>query len=145
MRLGSPAPGTGDDLDPNGWFAQFMAAAKKRGLRIDFVCIHPYQRSFDPEQATRDLVREVNAVHDLYHRPIWVTEYAMVKWHGTQGETPDYAKQAEFASKSAAALEKIPFVERYAWYTTIPGQPTFSAFTSDGKETPVGTAWREAP
>ncbi len=145
MRLGSPAVGTGDDLKPDGWLARFMAGAEKNHLRVDFICIHPYQSSFDPEIATQNLVREVTRIHELYHRPIWVTEYAMVIWHGSKGETPSYEKQAEFITRSSAVLSALPFVERYAWYTTIPNQPTFSAFTEDGSETPVGAALRAAP
>lgn len=145
MRLGSPAVGTGDDLQPDGWLARFMAGVKKKHLRVDFICIHPYQSSFDPTQATQNLVNEVTRIHKLYRRPVWVTEYAMVIWHGSNGETPDYEKQAEFVTKSSVALDALPFVERYAWYTTIPNQPTFSAFNEDGSETPVGAALRAAP
>lgn len=144
MRLGSPAPGTGDDVKPNGWLARFMAGAKARGYRVDFICIHPYQSSFDPETATKDLVREVTTVHNMYHLPIWVTEYAMARW-GPPQKTPSAAVQAEFIRKSAAALEKLPFVERYAWYGDVPGQPTFSTNRTDGTLTAVGKAWSGAP
>ena len=37
LRLGSPAPGTGEDLKTNGWLAQFMAQVKARGYRVDFI------------------------------------------------------------------------------------------------------------
>lgn len=52
MQLGSPATGTGDDVRSDGWLARFMAGAKARGYRVDFVCIHPYQTSFDPALKT---------------------------------------------------------------------------------------------
>jgi alpha-galactosidase len=144
MRLGSPAPGTGDDVKPDGWLAQFMAGAKAAGYRVDFICIHPYQSSFDPDQATKDLIREVTTVHDMYHLQIWVTEYAMANWK-TPPQTPDAATQTKFAAKSAQALEAIPFVERYAWYGDVPNQPTFSLYNTDGTPTPVGLAWKVAP
>ncbi len=143
MRLGSPAPGTGDDVRPDGWLARFMAGAKTKGYRVDFICIHPYQSSFDPAQATRDLVQEVITVHNMYHLPIWVTEYAMARW-GPPQKTPSAAIQAQFAKESAAALNQLPFVERYAWYGDIPNQPTFSTNRTDGSPTPVGRAWSEA-
>lgn len=144
VRLGSPAPGTGDDVKPDGWLARFMAGARARGYRVDFVCIHPYQASFDPEQATQDLIREVTTVHNLYHLPIWVTEYAMAQW-GPPQRTPDYATQAKFAAESARALEKLPFVERYAWYGDLIGQPTFSLYNANGTQTAAGKAWSAAP
>ena len=144
MRLGSPAPGTGDDVKPDGWLAQFMAGARAAGYRVDFICIHPYQSSFDPDQATKDLIREVTTVHDMYHLPIWVTEYAMANWK-TPPQTPDAVTQAKFATESAQALEALPFVERYAWYGDVPNQPTFSLYNADGTPTPVGAAWQFAP
>ncbi|MGC2639208.1 MAG: glycosyl hydrolase [Acidobacteriaceae bacterium] len=143
LRLGSPAPGTGDDVKPDGWLAQFMAGARARGYHVDFICIHPYQSSFDPGQATNELIREVTTVHNMYHRPIWVTEYAMAQW-GPPQKTPSAAVQAEFIRKSTAALEKLPFVERYAWYGDVPRQPTFSTDRTDGTPTAVGKAWSEA-
>lgn len=144
MRLGSPAPGTGDDVDPHGWLARFMAGARARHYRVDFICIHPYQSSFDPEAATRDLIREVTTVHNMYHLPIWITEYAMAQW-GAKQQTPSYAVEAKFAEESAAALQKLPFVERYAWYGDVPGQPTFQTNYANGAPTPVGNAWSAAP
>ncbi len=144
MRLGSPAPGTGDDVKPHGWLARFMAGAKARHYRVDFVCIHPYQSSFDPDTATQDLIREVKTVHAMYHVPIWVTEYAMAQW-GPPQRTPSAAVQAEFIHESTTALEKLPFVERYAWFGDVPHQSTFSTNGIDGKPTAVGKAWAEAP
>lgn len=143
MRLGSPAPG-GDAAKPGGWLAKFMAGAKIRGYRVDFICIHPYQASSDPDQATKDLVAEVVKVHNMYNLPIWVTEYAMARWDPLQ-HTPEEAIQAKFAEESANALEALPFVERYAWYGDVPNQPTFSLYHSDGTATSVGAAWIAAP
>ena len=144
MRLGSPAPGTGDDVKPDGWLAQFMAGARAAGYRVDFICIHPYQSSFDPDQATQDLIKEVKTVHNMYHLPIWVTEYAMANWK-TPPTTPVAAVQAKFAAESAKALETLSFVERYAWYGDVSNQPTFSLYNTDGTETTVGAAWKLAP
>ena len=144
MRLGSPAAGTGDDVKPDGWLARFMAGAKARGYRVDFICIHAYQSSFDPEQATKDLIREVTTVHRMYHLPIWITEYALARWSPSQ-QTPDAAAEASFATESAKALQAVPYVERYAWYGDAPNQPPFSLYNAEGIPTVVGIAWRTAP
>jgi len=143
MRLGSPAVGTGDDVKPDGWLARFMTGAKERGYRVDFLCLHPYQSSSDPEVATRDLVRELTEMHERYHLPIWVTEYAIANW-GARPNTPDAATEAKFARESTAAMDKLPFVERYAWYGAVADQPNFSTNEDNGKQTPVGKAWSEA-
>jgi hypothetical protein len=144
MTLGSPAIAE-DATKPNGWLAQFMAGAKSAGYRVDFICIHSFQSNFDPAMATRNLVNYLNAVHQMYKLPIWVTEYAMGYWSAGTGITPDYPTQAVFARYSAVALEKLPFVQRYAWYSDTPNQPTWSAYNADGTETAVGAAWRGAP
>jgi hypothetical protein len=143
MRLGSPAVGTGDDVKPDGWLARFMAGAKQRGYRVDFLCLHPYQSSFDPETATRDLVRELTEMHDRYHLPIWVTEYAIANWEG-KPVTPDAATEAKFVRESTAAMDKLPFVERYAWFGAVTDQPYFSTNEDNGDPTPVGKAWSAA-
>jgi len=144
MTLGSPAVGN-DATNPNGWLAQFMAGAKAAGYRVDFICIHSYQSNFDPEIATLNLVKYLDAVHKMYKLPIWVTEYAMGYWPSSQGVTPPYPIQAAFARVSGPALEKLQYVQRYAWYSDTPNQPSWSAYYPDGTETPVGAAWRNVP
>jgi hypothetical protein len=144
MVLGSPAA-AGDATRPDGWLARFMKGAKAAGYRVDFLCIHSYQKDFNPESATRKLVEYLRAVHEMYGLPIWLTEYAMGDWPMGVGVTPNYATQAAFARESAIALEELPFVERYAWYSDTPNQPTWSAYYSDGSETAVGAAWKAAP
>jgi hypothetical protein len=142
LRLGSPASGTGDDRDPNGWLAQFMAQAKLHGLRVDFICIHPYQSNFDPVQATANLKSEIAYVHEKYGLPIWITEYGMVNWD--TNHYPGDAAAAQFAVLSAAMMNRLPYVERYAWYSLIPNQKTLSLTSADGSLTVVGRAWAVA-
>lgn len=144
MTLGSPAVGD-NATNPNGWLAQFMAGAKAARYRVDFICIHSYQANFDPESATQNLVSYLDAVHKIYKLPIWVTEYAMGDWPSSQGVTPAYPIQAAFARSSGRALEKLQYVQRYAWYSDTPNQPSWSAYNTDGTETAVGAAWRNAP
>ncbi len=142
LRLGSPATGRGDDTKTNGWLAQFMAQIKAQGYRVDFICIHPYQSNFDVAQATENLRQEIAYVHDTYHIPVWVTEYAMVNWNT---ETyPDAETAARFATSSAAMMKSLSYVERYAWYSLIPNQRTLSLQTSDGLLNVIGKAWAEA-
>lgn len=142
LRLGSPAPVGGDDFTPNSWLSRFMDQAKARHLRVDFVCIHPYQANFDPTQATADLKREIEHVHTRYGLPIWVTEYGMVNW--SNNTYPDAATAARFAVESAAMMDRLPYVERYAWYSLIPDQHTLSLTNSDGSLNVIGEAWASA-
>ncbi len=142
LRLGSPAVGTGEDAKPGGWLAQFMAQARTRHLRVDFLCIHPYQSSFDPVQATANLRAEIEAVHTAYGLPVWVTEYGLVNWD--TNAYPDAATAARFATLSAAMMDRLPYVERYAWYSLIPHQNTLSLTQGDGSLNAIGEAWQRA-
>lgn len=143
LRLGSPASGTGDDTQTNGWLARFMAQIKAHGYRVDFICIHPYQANFDATQATDNLRREIAYVHDTYHLPVWVTEYGMVNWQ--KNTYPDADIAARFATLSANMMNHLSYVERYAWYSLIPNQKTLSLENSDGSLNVIGKAWAEGP
>ena len=142
LRLGSPAPGTGDDTKTNGWLARFMAQVKAHGYRVDFICLHPYQSNFNVAQATENLRQEITWVHDTYHLPVWVTEYGMVDWD--KNTYPDAATAARFATSSAAVMHTLPWVERYAWYSLIPNQQTLSLTKTNGSLNVIGRAWAGA-
>jgi len=111
MRLGSPAPTTGGQ-----WLDDFMAEAKKRKLRVDFLCLHWYGDITDKDPVGR-LRGYLQGYYDKYKLPIWLTEYsgADFKYHKRRTTVEDNAR---FARESAEMMERLPFVERYAWYTT---------------------------
>ena len=149
-RLGSPATAN-DARASNSWLEQFMAGAKAKGLRVDFICVHRYVDTFEPRAATLALKDFLEGVYKKYGLPLWVTEYALVRW-----ETPTvYAtpsQQAAFAQSSAAMMEALPFVERYAWFAAPPASAapgltateTVSLYTNGGKATTTGKGYRQA-
>jgi lysophospholipase L1-like esterase len=140
MRLGSPATTTGSP-----WLDRFMAEAAARRLRVDFLCLHWYGDITAPDPVGA-LQKYLQGYWDRYHLPIWLTEYsgADFSFHRRRTTVEDNAR---FAADSAAMLEQLPFVERYAWFGT--------AWTPDSKDyptsglyndathalTPVGQAW----
>lgn len=144
LRLGSPATTTN-----NRWLDQFMTQSKARNLRVDFLCLHWYGDITAPDPVD-DLRKYLQTYWDRYHLPIWLTEYsgANFSFHRRPATVAD---NAAFAAASAAMLEKLPFVERYAWFGT--------EWTPDSKEyptsglydnamhslTPVGKAWSGVP
>ncbi|HVT99776.1 MAG TPA: glycosyl hydrolase, partial [Acidobacteriaceae bacterium] len=111
MRLGSPATTTGSP-----WLDQFMAEAAARRLRVDFLCLHWYGDITAPDPVAA-LQKYLQGYWDRYHLPIWLTEYsgADFSFHRRRTTVEDNAR---FAADSAAMLEKLPFVERYAWFGT---------------------------
>ncbi|MEU6130640.1 glycoside hydrolase family protein [Saccharopolyspora sp. NPDC047091] len=142
MRLSAPAVATGADQD-GGWLDRFLRGADERGLRVDFIPLHWYGGDFSP-QATDQLRDYVQAVHDRYGKPVWVTEYALIDFAGDTPRYPDAQQQADFVRDSAAMLDGLPFVERYAWFTLSTGTSPTGLY--DGAQPNAsGTAYRDAP
>jgi len=141
MRLGSPATETGSQ-----WLDDFMAEAKRKNLRVDFLCLHWYG-DITAANAVESLRGYVQGYWDRYHLPIWLTEFsgADFDYHARKTTVED---NAAFAAGAEAMLEKLPFVERYAWYP-IQWMPKDKAYSKAGLYdpetqtfTPVGIAYR---
>ncbi|MDX3322940.1 glycosyl hydrolase [Streptomyces sp. ME03-5684b] len=114
LRLGAPAVASGGDV-AGGWLDRFMRGASERGLRVDFIPLHWFGGDFGPDAANQ-LRRYVQAVHDRYQKPIWLTEYGLIDY--TQG-TPRYPseqQQVDFIRASSTMLDGLGFVERHAWF-----------------------------
>jgi hypothetical protein len=145
LRLGSPAPAVGA-AEAGGWLDRFLAGARQRGYRVDFIALHWYGSDFS-DAAVGQLQGYIQSVYDRYHLPIWLTEYALIKF-GDGGSTyPSDAQEAAFVTGSTAMLESLPFVERYAWFAlptpTEGGQGT-GLYRDDATPTPAGAAYRAA-
>jgi len=144
MRLGSPAT-AGDPARRGSWLERFMDGALSRGYRVDFVCAHWYGAGTDATEQTRALETFLRAIHDKYRKPIWLTEFALVKWT-TPPAFPTYDEQAAFVRHAVPMLESLPFVERYAWFSLPPwsadGVPaTTNLYDERGAPTAVGAAY----
>jgi Glycosyl hydrolase catalytic core len=141
MCLGSPAP-----KDTGHWLADFMAEAKAKNLRVDFLCLHWYGDITKPD-AVESLRAFLEDYWNRYHLPIWLTEFsgADFKWHYRQTTVED---NAAFAAAAVPMLESLPFVERYAWFAVQPQGKDYSKVgLYDAKKrllTPVGSAYRDA-
>ncbi|WP_443315870.1 glycosyl hydrolase [Streptomyces sp. 8N616] len=114
LRLGAPAVASGGDT-PGGWLDRFMQGAADRGLRVDFIPLHWYGADFGPA-ATEQLRGYLQAVHDRYHKPIWLTEYALIDFSGDAPRYPGKQEQTAFITSSTQMLESLDFVKRYAWF-----------------------------
>jgi len=143
QRLGSPAP-----ANP-AWLEQFMPEAKSRGLRIDFVCVHTYPDISNPK-VIEHAEASLRSIHQKYGLPIWLTECGaanIAAWHQPQLRKPTSESAQEFLQKLVAMLERLPFVERYAWFADrVGGEYTFSSLfdLNVAKLTPVGESYRDA-
>ena len=140
LRLGSP----GCVHPDREWMKAFMAGAKTRKLRVDFVCIHSYGGT---EPAA--FIKRLHAIHELYGKPIWITELGVGDWTAkTVAENKHKpAKVLRFMESVLPQLEKLDFIERYAWFPAGHDEPalgTSALFDAAGKLTPLGECYRDA-
>jgi len=144
LRLGSPAPAVPTD----GWLAKFMKLARQRHLRVDFIALHYYQDFTNPD-AVAQLHAQLIAIHDLYHKPIWITEIGALNIRSF-GEPmlhpPTDVRAISYMHKLFAMLNALPFVERYAWFTddcwNDTACRTSSLFNGSGRLTQAGREFK---
>jgi hypothetical protein len=144
LRLGSPAVASGA-ATPGGWLDQFMTGAAQRGYRVDFIALHWYGGDFTTVDAVSQLRSYLQAVYDRYHKPIWLTEYALIDFAGGT-RYPTEAQQAAFVTASTAMLDSLPYLERYAWFA-LPASdsgPSTGLYRSGPEVTEVGRAFEAA-
>jgi hypothetical protein len=144
LRLGSPAVASGG-ATPGGWLDQFMTGAAQKGYRVDFITLHWYGGNFTTADAVSQLRSYVQAVHDRYHKPIWLTEFALIDFsNGTR--FPSEAQQAAFLTAATAMLDGLPYLERYAWFILAASEngPSSGLYLPGPEVTPVGRAFEAA-
>jgi RNA polymerase sigma factor (sigma-70 family) len=141
MRLGSPSVAYGGDT-PGGWLDRFMSGAAQQGYRVDFITLHWYGSDFG-SAAVGQLRSYLQAVYNRYHKPIWLTEYALINF-GSGQRYPTQAQQAAFVTGSTAMLDSLSYVERYAWFALPSKGNDTGLYTNGTTPTQVGLAYRAA-
>ncbi|CAG7653770.1 sigma-70 family RNA polymerase sigma factor [Streptomyces bryophytorum] len=142
--LGSPAVAYGGDT-AGGWLDRFMSGAKAKGYRVDFIALHWYGGDFSTPNAVAQLRSYLQAVYDRYHKPIWLTEFALIDFSdGTRFPTDQ--QQAAFVTAAAKMLDGLPYLQRYAWFGlgADDSKPSSGLFHSGAVETPAGRAFEAA-
>jgi len=114
MTLGSPAVASGA-ATKGGWLDQFMAGAKSRGYRVNFITLHWYGGNFATAAAVSELKSYIQAVHARYHKPIWLTEFALIRF-GAKASFPSPRQQGAFLTAATTMLQHLSYVQRYAWF-----------------------------
>jgi hypothetical protein len=134
IPLGSPACIHAD----NEWMKGFMAKAKEKKFRVDFICVHWYGGA-----NAQSLIDHLKSIYDLYNLPIWLTEFAPADWSASSPETSKVTKEKAlvFMQQILPALEKLDFVHRYSWYSSDPANKALgnsALFDKAGKLTLLG-------
>lgn len=113
LYVGSPAVSIWPSISTD-WFQPFMDGMKENDMDMDFITLHHYWNwhSEDGAKAFLDIVDES---WEMYHKPIWITEFAL-------SGVPDWTKQTRQAAIKymkiiLPELDKREYVERYAWFS----------------------------
>ncbi len=145
LTLGSPSVAYGGDT-PGGWLDRFMTGAAAKGLRVDFITLHWYGGDFVTANAVSQLKSYLQKVYNRYHKPIWLTEYALIDFsNGTR--FPTQAQQAAFCAASITMLNSLSWLQRYAWFA-LPAddaKDSTGLYHSGPTATDVGRAFAAAP
>jgi hypothetical protein len=145
LRLGSP--GTTQNAEGARWLDGFMEEAIRRHYRVDFICLHWYGDITKPD-AVQNLRHYLTGYWERYKRPLWLTEFSGADWEWCTRRPVTFEDNARFARASIAMLESLPFVERYAWWSTKANAsnryyPTTGLYWTADKITEVGEAYRD--
>ncbi|MEM8944449.1 MAG: glycoside hydrolase family protein [Planctomycetota bacterium] len=125
------------------WMKHFMAEVESRKLRVDYVCVHSYGGA-----NANALVDRLTKVHEMYGRPIWITEFAVGDWTAKSAAENKYSPKqvAKFMREVLPKLDSLDFVHRYAWYSaaaTSAPLGTSALFNEDGTLTRLGEIYRD--
>lgn len=143
LPLGSPAVAWGGDR-PGEWLDRFMAGAKQRGYRVDFIALHWYGGDFTTANAVNQLRSYLQAVHDRYKLPVWLTEFALIDFsNGVR--FPTQAQQAAFLTAATRMLGGLSWLQRYAWFgLPATDKDQTGLFRTGSEATAVGRAYQAA-
>ncbi|WP_442505235.1 glycosyl hydrolase [Novipirellula sp. SH528] len=116
LRLGSPA--VTDNRRGREWFDAFMAKSAAKQYRIDFVAVHRYPNINGPN-SIKPFLNSLYQVYQKYRLPIWITEFAGLNF-GSKDRKMSAATNLWFMRQVLPILEQLPYVERYAWFSSGP-------------------------
>jgi len=84
--------------------------------------VHWYGSDFATGPAVGQLESYLQAIYARYRKPIWLTEFALANFGGSPA-FPTQRQQAAFLTASTAMLQRLPYVQRYAWFA-LPASAT---------------------
>ncbi|MBC3466859.1 glycosyl hydrolase [Pseudomonas sp. RW10S2] len=125
------------------WMQRFVEGAGNRGLHFDSIGFHHYG-SANPH----DFIGLLTHVHDMYRKPIWVTEFGCVDWQAHGGRRNRYTEcdAIRFIETVCPFMERAEWVRGYAWYPWGKAGaggplPVSAFFQPDGTLTDAGLAY----
>ena len=98
IKLVSPA--VSDNSTGRSWIQSFKNQVDANGLRVDAVAFHWYGWSTpdNPSQAAASFINSVNWYHNLWNKPVFISEFAIHDWGGNYSDAAIEAANKEFLS-----------------------------------------------
>jgi hypothetical protein len=95
------------------------------------------------------LVKRLEEVHRMFRKPLWITELAVGDWEAKSAAANRYKPDAvlRFMEQALPRLEKLDFLERYAWFPAKPDNRalgTSALFNEEGTLTRLGECYRDS-
>ncbi len=142
MALGVPLVSPACVHPDKDWMKAFMKGVEERSLRVDFVAVHSYG---GPNADA--LMQRLEAVHALYRRPLWITEFGVGDWKAkTRAENIHSPERVQaFMTELLPRLDACAFLQRYAWFAARPSSPSLGScalFNDDGSLTRLGEIYQ---
>lgn len=130
QHVGSPA--MAGNTVTSEWLTAFMEGKP----RVDFIAVHWY-KGVDAQRYIRDM----QAIHENFKKPIWVTEFAAQTMAQSKAAPDRYTQEQvnRFIAQVTQWMDATPYVERYAWHDSRVG--TSALFTGTGELTETGRAY----
>lgn len=112
--LGTPAPAQSPSWDGGTWMREFMNGVDHD--TIDFIPLHCYYGTYGGAAGANSFLKEVvDKTWEMYHKPIWITEFGVSGWGYSNASA---RKQlAEFMYTVIDGLNEREYVERYSWFS----------------------------
>jgi hypothetical protein len=140
--LGAPAPALSPSWDSGTWFRTFMSGIDTS--TVDFIPLHCYYEQYGGAAGAKTFLEEVvDKTWEMYHKPIWITEFAVSGW----GYSNTSARQSveEFLKTAIDGLNERDYVVRYSWFsfdTTDTSNGASALWTNlTGKLTDLGNTY----
>lgn len=116
LYVGSPAVSIWPSISTD-WFQPFMEKMEENKMEVDFITLHHYWNWHD-EEGAKAFLDIVDESWEMYHKPIWITEFAL-------SGVPNWTKQTRqsainYMKNILPELDKREYVERYAWFSFSP-------------------------
>ncbi|MGD0382439.1 MAG: glycosyl hydrolase [Thermoguttaceae bacterium] len=125
IQLVSPA--VSDTTAGKAWMTDFHTQAVAAGLKVDEVAFHWYGWSTPSNisQAAANFEGSVNWYHNLWNKPVFITEFAIHDWGGSYTDAQIIEANRQFLSIVIPWMESTSYVAGYSWYNWFSDSPLY--------------------